>query len=242
MNRELLTMSKEQRIMNKEKRASSLFSFFFAGSLFAVDVGLVLDQNAEYAGSGDDTVFTYKGIAIPRVTGLVGDAGDFYISAGFSYKNNPWGFVPEILRTDFNWRSVDMELNIGRMEYDDLISYIASSLFDGARYSQNTDVSQSQKVDRNGMNCSACGVSFSTKLFSQPCRLSSAITILASSLVFTLRQTSFKDKSCTLTASCFCGMPSRSHWKATFMASSSVFFLVDIGGSCFPFTSLKATE
>jgi hypothetical protein len=99
----------------------------------------VLDQNAEYSGSGDDTAFTYKGIAIPRVTGWIGDAGDFYISAGFSYKNNPWGFVPEILRTDFNWRSGDTELTIGRMAYDDPLGYIASGLFDGARFSQNTD-------------------------------------------------------------------------------------------------------
>jgi hypothetical protein len=116
-----------------------LCSFLFVPSLFAVDVGLVLDQNAEYSGSDNDTAFTYKGIAIPRITGLIGDNGDFYFSGGFSYKNNPWGYVPELLRTDLSWRSGNSEITIGRMEYDDPIGYIASGLFDGARFSQNTD-------------------------------------------------------------------------------------------------------
>jgi hypothetical protein len=156
MSNEKGANSNEQRKGRKRKEAFNLysllsvlcsltfalFSFLFVSSLFAVDVGMVLDQNAEYAGSDNDTAFTYKGIAIPRITGLIGDNGDFYISGGFSYKNNPWGFVPEILRTDLNWLYGDSVLNIGRMEYNDPIGYIASGLFDGARFSHNTDIGE----------------------------------------------------------------------------------------------------
>jgi len=102
-------------------------------SLFAIDVGVVLDQTPKYSGSGDDTAFTYEGIVIPRITGLIGDTGDFYVSAGFNGMNDPWSFVPELLRTDINWQSGNMNLTVGRMEYDDPLGYIASGLFDGGR-------------------------------------------------------------------------------------------------------------
>jgi hypothetical protein len=112
----------------------------FVPSLFAVDVGLVLDQKAEFSGEDDDTAFSYTGIAIPRITGLIGDMGDFYISAGFTYQNEPWSFVPELLRTDLNLRFGRMEFNIGRMVYDDPLGYVASGLFDGGRITFETDM------------------------------------------------------------------------------------------------------
>jgi hypothetical protein len=108
--------------------------------LFAVDVGVVLDQKAEYSSTGGDTAFAYTGIAIPRITGLIGDKGDFYISVGLNFQNEPWAFVPELLRTDFNWRFDSMYLTIGRMSYDDPLGYIASGLFDGARFFQYTNI------------------------------------------------------------------------------------------------------
>jgi hypothetical protein len=43
-------------------------------------------------------------------------------------------------------------------------------------------------------------------------------------------------------AACFCGMPSRSHWKATYKASASVLFLVEMGERNFPLLSLNETE
>jgi hypothetical protein len=109
-------------------------------SLFALDVGVILEQNAKYSNADDNTAFDYDGIVIPRITGLIGDTGNFYVSAGFSYINNPWSFVPELLRTDFNWQSGGMDLTIGRMVYDDPLGYIASGLFDGARFSYNTNI------------------------------------------------------------------------------------------------------
>jgi len=129
--------------MKKRKNFALIFAlcpFLFAPSLYAVDVGLVLDQNAIVSGTGGGAGFAYTGITIPRITGLIGDTGEFYISGGFDYKNNPWSFIPELLRTDFNWRSGNMELTVGRMAYDDPLGYIASGLFDGARFFQYSNI------------------------------------------------------------------------------------------------------
>ena len=117
-----------------------LLTWIFSATLFAVDVGLVLDQNAIVSGTGGDAAFGYNGIAIPRITGLIGDAGDFYISGGFNYKNDPWSLVPELLRTDISWRMGSMDFTVGRMAYDDPLGYVASGLFDGARFSQYTKI------------------------------------------------------------------------------------------------------
>jgi len=131
-------------MMNKKRTPLTLLLticyLLLTKSLFAVDVGLVLDQNAEYSGSGGDTAFAYTGIAIPRITGLIGDTGDFYISAGFTCQNDPWGFVPELLRTDLSLRSGGVEFTIGRMIYDDPLGYIASGLFDGGMVTFDTGI------------------------------------------------------------------------------------------------------
>ena len=146
-------MSNKQRIKNRPLFTSYLsllsshlslltflFSLFICTSLFAIDVGLVLDQTAEFSGAGDDTAFTYTGIAIPRISGLVGDTGEFYVSAGFTYQNEPQGFVPELLQTDLTLRPGGLALTLGRMSYDDPLGYIASGLFDGARVNFDTDM------------------------------------------------------------------------------------------------------
>jgi len=111
----------------------------FVSSLFAVDVGVVLDQNAEYSGSGGDTAFSYKGILIPRVSGLLGKNAEFLFSAGLNYKSDPWAFVPEILQAGITGRSWGLEFAFGRMAYSDPLGYIASGLFDGGRLTFNTD-------------------------------------------------------------------------------------------------------
>jgi hypothetical protein len=141
MRNEKLAVNNEKREKNKERRELLTFLFvifyllFIPFSLFTVDVGLVIDQKVE---SGDDT--RYTGIVIPRITGLVGDKGDFYVSAGFTYQNEPSEFAPELLRTDFNWHSGGVGFTVGRMAYDDPLGYVASGLFDGARVTFDTDV------------------------------------------------------------------------------------------------------
>jgi len=118
----------------------TIYYLLIATSIFAVDVGVVLEQNVEYSGMGDDTVFNFDGIVIPRISGLVGDKGDFYVSAGFGYQNEPWCFIPELLRTDFNWQSENLGFTIGRMAYDDPLGYVASGLFDGGRVTYDADI------------------------------------------------------------------------------------------------------
>jgi len=126
---------------DKRLFAFLIFTFYlliFTCSLFALDLGLVLDQSAEYSGSQGDMEFQYKGILIPRASGLLGAGGSFYVSAGLNYQNNPWEAAPELLRTDLYWQSEGLELRAGRMIYSDPLGYIASGLFDGGRLSFNS--------------------------------------------------------------------------------------------------------
>jgi len=110
----------------------------FASRVWAFDVGLMLDQNAYYSGVESDTAFAYKGVAIPRLSGLMGNIGEFYISAGINYQYDPWNFVPELLRTELSWSGSGVELSLGRMSYSDPLGYIASGLLDGGRFSLHT--------------------------------------------------------------------------------------------------------
>jgi hypothetical protein len=130
--------------MRNKKRTVLSFLFvicylLFDNSLWAFDVGLTLDQNIYYSGVEKLTAIPYKGLAIPRLTGLMGDIGEFYISAGINFQNNPWGYVPEILRTELFWSQRGMELSIGRISYSDPLGFIASGLFDGERFSYHTE-------------------------------------------------------------------------------------------------------
>jgi len=138
-------MSRNQREMTNEKKTFLTLLpvtcyLLFVLPLFAIDVGVVLDQKAEFSSTEVDTAFAYDGIVIPRITGLVGDTGDFYVSAGFNGMNEPWSFVPELLRTDFNGQSGNIAYTVGRMSYDDPLGYIASGLFDGGRVTFDTDM------------------------------------------------------------------------------------------------------
>ena len=108
-------------------------------SLFTLDFGLVLDQSAEYGGSGSDSAFGYKGILIPKVSGLLGESGGFYISAGANYEFDPLDILPELLRTDLYLHNGNLEFRLGRMQYQDPLGYIATGLFDGARLSFDSE-------------------------------------------------------------------------------------------------------
>jgi hypothetical protein len=130
--------------MENKKRIllSLLFIIFYSlfdNSLWAFDVGLTLDQNVNYSGVEKLAAIPYKGLAIPRLSGLMGDIGEFYFSAGINFQNNPFGYVPELLRTELFWSQRGMELSIGRMSYSDPLGFIASGLFDGERFSYNTE-------------------------------------------------------------------------------------------------------
>jgi len=108
-------------------------------SLQAFDFGLILDQDAKIYGTGGDVKFDYSGILIPRFTALLGDSGRIFVSAGINLQSDPLAGVPELLRTDFTWRFTNGQIRAGRMQYSDPLGFVATGLFDGARYSHNTN-------------------------------------------------------------------------------------------------------
>jgi hypothetical protein len=114
------------------------FSLALLPSLWAVDLGMVLDQSVESTGAASEAATGYSGILVPRLSGLVGEYGEFYISAGFNWQNNPWGFVPELLQTDFFWRINRWDFRVGRMLYTDPMAVLAGGFFDGGRVTVDT--------------------------------------------------------------------------------------------------------
>jgi len=110
-------------------------------SLWAGDFGLVLDQTAGYGGYGNDGKLDYSGMLIPRFSSLVGNSGSFYVSAGVKadYQNDTWVIVPELLRTEFSWSFSGGDFSAGRMYYSDPLGFIAEGLFDGVRFSLDTE-------------------------------------------------------------------------------------------------------
>jgi hypothetical protein len=112
-----------------------LFAICF--SLPAIDFGLTLNQNAGVSNGG----FRYKGNLVPRVSGLIGEDSDYYASAGLeaAYLDG-LAFIPELLRTEFSFRSSALAVKAGRMYQSDPLGFIASGLFDGARVSYDSAV------------------------------------------------------------------------------------------------------
>jgi hypothetical protein len=115
---------------------------FLCSSLWAVDAGLVLDSSGGAAGSGGDSVKDFSGVLIPRLTGLLGNSGEFFISAGIraDYLNEEWLFPPELLRTDIFFTFGKGDFRMGRMSYTDPLGYVADGLFDGAEFSYNSSL------------------------------------------------------------------------------------------------------
>ena len=109
-------------------------------SLWAADLGILLDQNAGHGGSGSSGDFDYSGTIIPRFTAFLGNGGSLFVSAGLKaeYQNETWTIAPELLRTDLAWRFGSGEFRAGRMLYSDPLGYIAEGLFDGAGLSLDT--------------------------------------------------------------------------------------------------------
>jgi len=110
-------------------------------SLFAFDFGLTFNQNFGVSGYGSDSSFRYSGSMVPRVSGLIGENSDYYASAGFeaAYLGG-LSFIPELLRTEFSFRSSALVVKAGRMYHSDPLGLIASGLFDGARVSYDSSV------------------------------------------------------------------------------------------------------
>ena len=136
--------------MNKNIRPLILIFLilFSCHAVWSADFGLILDQGAGVGGFGADPSFEYNGMLVPRISLLIGDKGNFYASAGFKleYAQNwssaisePWSFAPELLRTEFSWNFGNSFLTAGRMFYSDPAGFAAEGLFDGLKYSFDTD-------------------------------------------------------------------------------------------------------
>ena len=110
--------------------------------VWAIDIGLILDQNTGRDGYTGDNRGDYTGSLIPRFSTLFGDRGDIYISAGITaeYSSENWNIVPELLRTEFTWLFDMADLRIGRIHYSDPLGFIAEGLFDGIHFSYDTNL------------------------------------------------------------------------------------------------------
>ena len=114
--------------------------FISCFSLTAWDFGILVEQNIETNSntSSDSIGFNYSGIFIPYYSSLLGENGEFYISAGFNYNTDPFNYIPELLRTEFTMRFGAAELKLGRIPYRDPLGMVAEGLFDGAQFSYDT--------------------------------------------------------------------------------------------------------
>jgi len=110
--------------------------------LEAADYGLVINQTlgADNKGSGDeDAQVDYQAIILPSFSSLIGDNGEFSISAGMTlgYEED-FSYVFELLRTEFSMRFGNAGIKAGRISYSDPLSFIANGLFDGAQFYHNS--------------------------------------------------------------------------------------------------------
>ena len=109
--------------------------FTICNLLPAYDFGLTFNQNIGVS----ENSFRYSGSLVPRISGLIGENSGYYISAGVeaAYLDG-MAFIPELLRTEFSFRSGAIAVKAGRMYQSDPLGIIASGLFDGARVSYDS--------------------------------------------------------------------------------------------------------
>jgi len=103
----------------------------------ALDFGLSFNQGVGSSESG----FRYMGNLVPRVSGLIGENSDYYASLGVevAYLDGV-AVIPELLRTEFSFRSSALAVKAGRMYHSDPLGFVASGLFDGARVSYDSSI------------------------------------------------------------------------------------------------------
>ena len=109
-------------------------------SLTAKDMGLTLDQSGAYEAVGSTGNFLYTGTLFPWFSAPLTSNIDLYISAGATvdYENETLSVLPELLRTELEFRWENAALQVGRMYYADTLGFIVEGLFDGARITADT--------------------------------------------------------------------------------------------------------
>jgi hypothetical protein len=114
-------------------------------SLGAADFGLLLGQYAEMNTEGSEEAapspggFEYQATLLPHFSMLFGDSSELYVSAGVSLnvEEEIYG-VFELLRTEYSYHSGNWRIRAGRIHYADPLNFVATGLFDGARFTYNT--------------------------------------------------------------------------------------------------------
>jgi hypothetical protein len=116
-------------------------------SLSALDFGLLADHTLGVEGGGTMDSgsaadgFSYSGTLIPWLStslGLSHNKARLYLSVGLTaeYAKENSNFIPELLRAELTLPiGAAMEIKAGRMRYADPLGFVASGLFDGARFS-----------------------------------------------------------------------------------------------------------
>ena len=117
----------------KNRTLLCLLLFVICSLLPAYDFGLIYDHTISQLSSGDISEFEFKGLVIPRLSGLLGNNGEFLVSAGLNYQNNPWGIVPELLEANMFFGFYGGSLMMGRMYYRDQLGFIVDGIFDGSQ-------------------------------------------------------------------------------------------------------------
>jgi len=123
-----------------------LLLLFPALSLYAYDFGLLLNQTAGtqavYGETGDIADnFEYSATLIPWLSMRLGSSFTgprLYLSGGVTleYADQNSSFIPELFRTELTVPiGSGSEIKAGRMQYTDPLGWIASGLFDGAKFS-----------------------------------------------------------------------------------------------------------
>jgi len=113
-----------------------LLSFLAPVVAGAFDFGAAVDQTFGTEGVGEKRELDYQASLLPHYSLLIGDSGDFYISAALNltYKAEEFSFIPELLRTEFSRRFGGSRIKAGRTQYADPLGFIADGLFDGAQF------------------------------------------------------------------------------------------------------------
>jgi hypothetical protein len=130
--------------MKKIFLAFFIFNFSFL-ICYAADFGLVLGQYAEFNTEGSEEAapspggFEYQATLLPYFSMFFNDKSELFVSASVSLnvEDHIYG-VFELLRTEYSFHSGSWRIRAGRIHYSDPMDFIATGLFDGARFTYNT--------------------------------------------------------------------------------------------------------
>jgi len=134
--------------------------FLLPAVLSAANFSFLINQYAEAGNQntddGESKFNEYRTDVLPTFSVLFGDKSDFTFSPKISFGRQlkqliieeegkeryeydyNFYWMPELLRTEFSWRSGNVGIRAGRMNYSDPIGFIASGLFDGVQFEYNS--------------------------------------------------------------------------------------------------------